>query len=94
MENLEFSVPFNCDPKTLKEIFRLNRLGKNRIREIYLAGPRQYSGSGRETPELTRGRNLERGELKDVDCMDKRVTSLSCDTQIGLLRERQKHLNT
>lgn len=47
----------------------------------------------RETPEVTRGKELERGELKGVDCMDKRITSLSCDTQIGLLRERQKHLD-
>ena len=49
---------------------------------------------GREPPEVTRGRNLERGELKDVSCMSKRITSLSCDTQIGILRERQKHLFT
>lgn len=43
---------------------------------------------GRETPEVTRGKKLERGELKGVDCMDKRITSLSCDTQIGILRQR------
>lgn len=49
---------------------------------------------GRETPQLTRGRNLERGEFKGVDCMDRRITSLPCDAQIGLLRERQKHLAT
>jgi len=47
----------------------------------------------RETPQLTRGRNLERRELKGIDCMDKRITSLSCDVQIGILRERQKHLH-
>lgn len=49
---------------------------------------------GREPPEITRGRKLEKGELKGVYCMDKRITSLSCNTQIGILRERQKHLHT
>ena len=43
---------------------------------------------GRETPEITRGKELERGELKGVHCMDKRITSLPCDVQIGILRQR------
>ena len=47
---------------------------------------------GREPPGLVRGKALEQGELKGVDCLDKRITSLPCDTQIGILRERQKHL--
>ena len=42
----------------------------------------------RETPRVTRGRNLERGELKGVPCMDKRITRLPCDVQIGILRQR------
>jgi len=46
----------------------------------------------RETPEVTRGKQLERGELNGVDCMDKRITSLSLQTQLGILRERQNHL--
>ena len=41
MENIEYSVPFNNDPETLMEIFKLNNLYDNRIREIYLAGPRE-----------------------------------------------------
>ena len=52
MEALEFSVPYNNDPETLTELLKLNRLGKNRIREVYLAGPQQYSGSGRISPEI------------------------------------------
>jgi collagenase-like PrtC family protease len=53
MADLEFSVPYNNDPETLKELFRLKRLGKNKIREVYLAGPQEYSGSGRITKELS-----------------------------------------
>jgi len=65
-------------------------------------GAPQYNGlckkcnavfRGRETPEVTRGKELERGELKGVDCMDRRITSLSVQTQLGILRERQKHLS-
>ena len=52
MENLEFSAPYNNDLETLKEIFKMKKLGKNNIREIYLAGPQVYSGSGRITNEL------------------------------------------
>ncbi|MFC1846437.1 U32 family peptidase [Chloroflexota bacterium] len=52
MANLEFAVPYNNDPETLKEIFRLKKLGSNRIREIYLHGPQEYSGSGRVSPEI------------------------------------------
>ena len=44
MENLEFSAPYNGDTETLAEFFRLNKQGNNRIREIYLAGHREYSG--------------------------------------------------
>jgi len=47
MPNLEFSAPYNSDPETLKEIFRLKKFGGNRIREVYLSGPQEYSGSGR-----------------------------------------------
>ena len=47
MEPLDFSVPYNGDPETLGELFRLNKQGKNRIREIYLSGPQEYAGSGR-----------------------------------------------
>ena len=52
MNNLEFSVPFNCDPDMLSDVFHLVRSSKNKVREIYLAGPREYSGSGRETNKL------------------------------------------
>jgi collagenase-like PrtC family protease len=52
MGNLEFSVPYNNDPETLTEIFRFKEYKNNRIREIYLSGPQEYSGSGRIAPEL------------------------------------------
>jgi collagenase-like PrtC family protease len=52
MANLEFSVPYNEDPETLQEIFKLKRLGDNRIREIYLSGPQKYAASGRVMDEL------------------------------------------
>lgn len=52
MEALEFSAPYNDDPETLTEIFKLKRLGKNTIREIYLSGPQKYFGSHRITPEM------------------------------------------
>ncbi len=43
---------------------------------------------GREAPEITRGKALEKGEMKGVHCMDKRITRLPCDVQIGILRQR------
>ena len=52
MDNLDFSVPYNNDPETLREIFKLKSLNDNRIREVYLSGPQQYSGSGRITEEI------------------------------------------
>lgn len=65
-------------------------------------GAPQYNGickkcnivlRGRETPEVTYGKELERGILKGVHCLDRRITSLSIQTQLGILRERQKHLS-
>lgn len=52
MPNLEFSVPYNNDPEILKDIFELKRLEHNRIREVYLSGPQEYSGSGRVTKKI------------------------------------------
>jgi collagenase-like PrtC family protease len=52
MNPLEFSVPYNNDPGTLPDIFRLKSKNGNRIREIYLSGPQEYSGSGRISPEM------------------------------------------
>jgi collagenase-like PrtC family protease len=52
MEALEFSVPYNNDPETLEELLALKGQGRNRIREIYLSGPQEYSGSGRIAPAM------------------------------------------
>ncbi len=50
MGYLEFSVPHNNDPATLTEIFKWKEHKGNRIREIYLCGPQEYTGSGRISP--------------------------------------------
>jgi collagenase-like PrtC family protease len=55
MPALEFSIPYNNDPEALPEIFRLKAHNGNRIREIYLSGPQEYSGSGRIAPEMDFG---------------------------------------
>jgi len=52
MESLAFSVPYNNDPDTLEAICALKQLGNNRITEVYLSGPQEYSGSGRIVPEI------------------------------------------
>ena len=52
MSGLEFSIPYNNDPESLSEIFRLKERHGNRIREIYLSGPQEFAGSGRIAPEL------------------------------------------
>ncbi len=72
---------------------------------IYELGSPQYNGlcrncnivlRGREAPDITRGKSLEEsGEIggtpvKDMEVMDKRITSLPCDVQIGILRERHR----
>jgi collagenase-like PrtC family protease len=59
MPGLDFSAPYNNDPETLEEIFRLKRVDENRIREIYLSGPQEYAGSGRITDELSLNQFLE-----------------------------------
>jgi len=53
MPNIEFSVPYNDDPKALAELFKLKSTADNSIREVYLAGPQEYSGSGRITDEIS-----------------------------------------
>ncbi len=52
MSRLEFSIPYNNDPQTLAEVFGRKELHGNRIREVYLSGPQEFSGSGRIAPEL------------------------------------------
>ena len=52
VENLEFSVPYNHDPETLEEVFKLKKTTNNTIREVYLSGPQEYSGSGRVMDEI------------------------------------------
>jgi collagenase-like PrtC family protease len=53
MDALDFSVPYNSNPDTLKEIFKLNQRSSNRVKEVYLSGPQKYSGSGRVAPEIS-----------------------------------------
>jgi collagenase-like PrtC family protease len=53
MANLGFSVPFNDEIETLEEIFKIKKLGDNSIKEVYLSGPQEYSGSGRAVRKLS-----------------------------------------
>jgi len=59
MESFDFSVPFNHDLETLEELFKLKRFDNNRITEVYLSGPQEYSGSGRIVPEISIDKFLE-----------------------------------
>lgn len=59
MLGLDFSMPYNNDLKTLEELFKLQGLGGNRISEIYLSGPQEYSGSGRIMPRTNMDRFLK-----------------------------------
>lgn len=59
MPGLDFSMPYNSDPKTLEELLKLQGLGGNRISEIYLSGPQEYSGSGRIMPRTNGDRFLK-----------------------------------
>ena len=60
MNALEFSIPFNNDQGTLAELLLLKSQFDNTIREIYLAGPQEYSGSGRIMP------NIEMEQFHDI----------------------------
>jgi collagenase-like PrtC family protease len=58
MPGLEFSVPYNASLpeasgrlEVLEEVFKLKNVGNNKIREIYLSAPQEYSGSGRIAPK-------------------------------------------
>jgi len=53
MTALEFSVPYNEDAKSLDKIFELKKLGENKITEVFLSGPQEYSSSGRVMDELS-----------------------------------------
>ncbi len=59
MATLEFSAPFNNDLQTLDELLALKQVGENRIREIYLAGPQEYSGACRIIEEVSLAQFLE-----------------------------------
>jgi collagenase-like PrtC family protease len=51
--NLDFSIPYNDnEPELLPELLKLNKVNGNSIREVYLSGPQEYSGSGRVMPRM------------------------------------------
>ena len=52
MSGLEFSVPYNNDPSTLEGIFALKNTNDNKIREVYLSGPQEFSAAGRIVAEI------------------------------------------
>ncbi|MFZ7132819.1 MAG: U32 family peptidase [Eubacteriales bacterium] len=47
MPDIEFSAPYNNQLGTLEEIYKIKNLKGNKIREIYLSCPEEYSGTGR-----------------------------------------------
>lgn len=47
MAGLEFSLPYNGDPRVLDAQLALNGRGGNRVREVYLNVPQEVAGSGR-----------------------------------------------
>ncbi|MBN1368650.1 MAG: hypothetical protein JW954_00250 [Dehalococcoidaceae bacterium] len=53
-EALQFSAPYNNDPASLEDLFKLKTFHGNCITEIYLSGPQDYSGSGRITSQINR----------------------------------------
>jgi collagenase-like PrtC family protease len=53
MKSLEFSIPYNGQQGSLSKIFAMDGLNGNKIREVYLAGPREYSASARITPRMS-----------------------------------------
>jgi collagenase-like PrtC family protease len=59
MPGLEFSVPYNNDPKTLKKLFNSKSLNGNSISEVYLSGPQSKSAAGRIVEEIDESRFLE-----------------------------------
>jgi collagenase-like PrtC family protease len=56
---LEFSIPYNGDPETLEEVFKIKKIGDNRIVEVFLSGPQQYSGASRIKEKITLEHFLE-----------------------------------
>lgn len=52
MDSLEFSVPYNENPQSLDKIFSLKNHNGNKISEIYLSGPQEFSASGRVMDKL------------------------------------------
>ncbi len=53
MGNFLFSVPYNNDFSLLEKLTEIKNLNGNRIEEIYLSGPQEYFGSGREMPAIS-----------------------------------------
>ena len=52
MNNLNFSIPYDGKPESLPRIFALNKLGQNRVREVYIAGPQEFSAAARIMPKI------------------------------------------
>jgi collagenase-like PrtC family protease len=52
MNAIEFSVPYNENTNSLEETFKMKDYMGNKITEIYLSGPQEYSASGRVMDKL------------------------------------------
>lgn len=45
-----------------------------------------FGGCDYEHPDITKGRNMAK-DFKEVPAFDERLTSLSCNVQLGILRQ-------
>ncbi len=53
MNSLNFSIPYNGKQESLPQIFALKGLGNNTVKEVYIAGPQQFSAAARIMPRIT-----------------------------------------
>jgi collagenase-like PrtC family protease len=53
MNSLNFSIPYNGRQESLPEIFALQGLNHNRVKEVYISGPQQFSAAARIMPRIT-----------------------------------------
>ncbi|MDD4793844.1 MAG: U32 family peptidase [Dehalococcoidales bacterium] len=49
---IEFSIPYNGNLASLPVLFDLNNINNNAIREVYLAGPQEFSAAARIMPKM------------------------------------------
>ena len=103
MPELSFSLPYNDNEETLRQLFGLQGLGGNTISEIYLSCPQQFSGSGRVTPrtsmerfkktiELIHSQGIRVNLILNSTCQGADwYTSQAAETMLGFLESMHKN---